>query len=390
MNYYLPTYEEAKLIAEKYDNFQFYEKEQIVDGYSIKTFNYRLVGFNDFKYPLGESSPIQAFELRGLSYVFNKDGTLFKRYLLMNKFFNVNQVEDTQYDLIKKFKFKEVYDKADGSVINFIQLPNGRILAKTKMQVDNEQALKAYSLYNSNEDIKEVVKWALSKDIMPIFEYVSPTNRVVLKYKESELILLKFRDLNNGKYLDLSIYPKIDKIKTVELEKLYSWDELNKLSETATNKEGWVITLEDNPYLDMFKKKCVWYCDLHHLVTEEVNREDCLIKHVAEETIDDLIAQVEPDDVEVLAIIDNVIDTTTKYIKMAVEKTNKTVERLVNEFDADRKRFVLEYGKKDKYFGYTMAIIDGKSTPLDAVTKDLVYHTSKLERARLFIEKGDF
>ena len=101
MKYYLPKYEEAKAIAEKYDNFQFYEKEQGVDGYSIRTFNYRLVGYNDFKHPLGEDSEVSAFELRGLSYVFNEDGSLFKRYLLMNKFFNLNQVETTLYDNMK-------------------------------------------------------------------------------------------------------------------------------------------------------------------------------------------------------------------------------------------------------------------------------------------------
>ncbi len=390
MIYYLPTYEEAKAVAEKYDNFQFYEKEQIVDGYSIRTFNYRLVGFNDFKYPLGEDSPVQAFELRGISYVFNKDGSLFKRYLLMNKFFNLNQVEDTLYDKIKHIEFKAVHNKADGSVINFIKLPNGRILSKSKMQVDNEQALNAFKVYEAKPEVKSIVEWALDRDIMPIFEYVSPTNRIVLKYKETDLILLRLRDLNTGVYLDLDTYPNIDDVRTVELENFSNWDELNTLAETITEKEGWVIFLKENEFnLDMLKKKCVWYMNLHHMI-DDLNREDKIIEMILNETIDDHIASLEVSDKEVLDIIDNITKVTIAYVKMAVEKTNETFDSLVNDYGADRKAFVMDYGKKDKYFGYVMGIIDGKKTTLDAVKNDLVYQTSKLERARTFIEKGDF
>lgn len=47
-SYYLPTYEECKAICDKYDNFQFYEGVTYVDGYKISSFNYRLIGYNDF------------------------------------------------------------------------------------------------------------------------------------------------------------------------------------------------------------------------------------------------------------------------------------------------------------------------------------------------------
>ncbi len=385
--YYLPSYADCRAICDKYDNFQFYEGITYVDGFKISTFNYRLIGYNDFLYPLGEDSPIKAFELRGITFVFNTDGSLYKRFILMNKFFNLNQVEETQFNLIKDIPIKHIYDKCDGSVINFITLPNGRILSKSKMCVDNEQALAAYNIYNSTPAIKEMVSWALDRDIMPIMEYVSPTNRVVLKYKKSDLILLKFRHLETGEYLDLSIYPKISELNTVKTEKISTWGDLISQQDVIKDKEGWVITLENGM---MIKLKTKWYCDLHHTLTESIHREDFLIEKTVKEEIDDVIGLVDPDDTEVLAIIDSVIQVTTEYIIKTTKIVDSKVKEFYEKYNGSRKDFVLNYGKKDKYFSYTMSIIDGQGTSLSIVSKDLIKNTFRLEEARSFIKKGDF
>jgi T4 RnlA family RNA ligase len=385
--YYLPSYEDCKAICEKYEYFQFYEGVTMVDGFKISTFNYRLIGYNDFIQPLGADSPIKSFELRGITFVFNEDGSLYKRFLLMNKFFNLNQVEETQYHAIKDIPIKKVHDKCDGSVINFIQLPNGRILAKTKMCVDNTQAIWATEVYESTPAIKEMVTWALERNIMPIMEYVSPRNRVVLKYKKTDLILLRFRDLETGEYLDLDIYPKISELETPQTEPYSTWEEMTELIETAREKEGWVVTLENGM---MVKLKTKWYCDLHHTLTEAIHREDFLIEKTITEEIDDVIGQVEPDDEEVLALIDNVITVTVDYILRASKIVESKVKDYHEKYNGSRKDFVINYGKKDKYFSYVMTVIDGRETALSAVTKDLKQYANKLEQARSFISNGDF
>ena len=58
------------------------------DGYKISIFNYILANFNDFY-------DNDTFEMRGITYIFDKDNNLFKRYLLLHKFFNINQVLST-------------------------------------------------------------------------------------------------------------------------------------------------------------------------------------------------------------------------------------------------------------------------------------------------------
>jgi T4 RnlA family RNA ligase len=385
--YYLPSYEDCRAICDKYDDFQFYEGISFVDGYKICTFNYRLIGYNDFLYPLGEDSPVKAFELRGITFVFNEDGTLYKRYLLMNKFFNLNQVDETQYHLIKDIPIKYVHDKCDGSVINFIQLPNGKILPKSKMCVDNDQAMCATEIVNANPAIKKMVEWALGRDLMPIMEYVSPRNRVVLKYKKSDLILLRFRDLISGEYVDLETYPNLSELVTAETENYSNWNDLTSLIEEVKEKEGWVVTLENGM---MVKLKTKWYCDLHHTLTESIHREDFLIEKVIDEEIDDVIGQVDPDDVEVLAIIDNVTNVTINYLTKATKIVDVKVKDFYEKCNGSRKDFVLSYGKRDKYFAYALLVIDNRETALTAVAKDLKKFTSKLEQARTFIKDGDF
>lgn len=392
MEYYLPTYDECKEIVNSYEGLQFYESIQEVDGYKISTFNYRLVGYEHFEHPLGESSPVKAFELRGLSFVFNKDGSVYKRFLLMNKFFNLNQVECTQYELLKNYKFKNVYNKEDGSVINFIQLPSGRILAKSKMMVDNVQALAAQKIYDENINIQNLVKWALSNDIMPIFEYVSPLNRVVLKYRESDLILIRLRDLNTGKYLDLDTYPELDKVNVVQpITKYSNFDEILEDYETLEGIEGCVVELEDNPHAVLVKNKTVWYFNVHNLM-EDMSRENDIIRMILEETIDDYISKLDVEDQEVFDMIDAVNRVLDTYIHSEKRLIEEQLSILKNEYNSSIKEYSLNYNNgqkiKDKYFHMTLNVFKGYSA-FDTIKTYILRHTYRLEQARTFLRTGE-
>ena len=112
---------------------------------------------------------------------------------------------------------------------------------------------------------------------------------------------------------------------------------------------------------------------------------------IIENTIDDVISQIDQNDKEVLGIIHNVIDVTTGYIKRTVKKTEETIQVFKNSFGSDKKAFVLSYTERDKFFTYTLFYIghEAESTVLDIVQKDLLKNTNKLEKARAFIQKGD-
>ena len=192
MKYFLPTYEQAKEMVSSKGDLVFYETINYVDGFKISVFNYRLAQYMDFVEPVVGKN-YKAHELRGLTYVFNEDGTLFNRYLLFNKFFNLNQVTESMYDAVKNKKIKCVYNKDDGSLITFIKLPNGKIIAKTKVGLDNEQVEAVNVLLKNNKVISNFVAECLEKDLVTMWEYVSFKNKIVLDYKDSNLILLKVR-----------------------------------------------------------------------------------------------------------------------------------------------------------------------------------------------------
>ena len=57
-----------------------------------------------------------------------------------------------------------------------------------------------YNKRSFNKEVKSLVDWALNNNIVPVFEYVSPNNRIVLRYPSEELILLRLRDNVTGKH----------------------------------------------------------------------------------------------------------------------------------------------------------------------------------------------
>jgi hypothetical protein len=95
MNYQI-TYEDAIRICKAYKNFNFYKTEYRFGNYRVVTFNYFLCEYKYFVQPLENEPNIHARDMRGVTFVFNEDGTLYQRFLMLEKFFNINQVEETQ------------------------------------------------------------------------------------------------------------------------------------------------------------------------------------------------------------------------------------------------------------------------------------------------------
>jgi len=203
----LPTYEECVEMCSAEDS-PFYETKTTLEGFPVSMFNYRLASSSDFLTP-------KSREMRGITFVFNEDGSLYKRFLLLEKFFNLNQVPDSMYSIVKDYKIKFVNNKEDGSVASFIKLPNGSVYGKSKMSFESEQSIGITRIYQNNLDVKTFVDLCLDSDITAVFEYVAPHNRIVLRYSQEELILLRLRDNNTGKHIDIKDY--LDKIGSIKV-----------------------------------------------------------------------------------------------------------------------------------------------------------------------------
>ncbi len=376
----LPTYDEAVALTLLPES-PFYETVKYIDNFKISLFNYRLAQNKDF---IDKKNR----ELRGLTFVFNTDGSLFKRYILLEKFFNLNQVEWSMYSVVKDYKIKSVNNKEDGSIASFIKLPNGRVLGKSKMSFDSEQAVEISKIYETNNDIKRFVDYSFEKDFTIILEYVSPQNRIVLEYTKEELILLKLRDNKTGKLLDISNYSdKLGSVKVAESEAILDLDTLIEIIKTQEDKEGFVILTEDNDGNDFsYKMKNKWYCGLHSVLTESIYMENLLIGLILDDKIDDVLGQIEERDVFAHDRVNNII----KIIKKSIDDKVIDIERLNEKYKElnSRKEFAIKY-IKDENFSCVMSMVNRDSDSYDIAKEWLRRKTNKLMTARDFLSKYD-
>lgn len=332
----IPTYQECLVICEKSKGI-FYETRFNIDGFDISIFNYRLASYFDF-------STHNAFELRGLTFVFDTNGDIFATYPLLEKFFNINENESTLYEIVKDKKIKSVHSKEDGSIISFIKLPNGKIVAKSKNSFSSDQALMAQKLFEEKPYLNKIITSCLKDKLNPIFELVSPKNRVVVNYSETDLILLCLRD-NYGSYCDMESF---DLIKSQRF--YYSLNELLQMKNDLEGIEGWVVEFADGQRM---KIKTDWYISLHRIMTDYTNREDYLIDFILDEKIDDILSVLDYGS-ENRLFVEKVLERTNNKINDYFLEVNK----IINQYDGDKKTFALKY-KDHQLFGVIMKSLNG-------------------------------
>lgn len=252
MRFYLPAYEECKEIVESNPHGCFYERRHVVDDYEVSIFSYRHAKYNNFIRPL-ENPIVNALEMKGIVFVFNDDGSIYKRYLMLPKFWEVDQYKHSMYDLYRDKLVKNITIKEDGFLVSFIKLPNGDIISNTKNGFHEEINARA-NKFLENKEYYDFINNCISNDIRPIFELTSVDDMFV-KYDKSSLMLTKLRCNKTGDYLNTnSVDTKISKARECNL----TFDEVYNLRESSENVEGWVVQFYDNSVL---KIKTKWWSD---------------------------------------------------------------------------------------------------------------------------------
>ncbi len=365
----IPSYEEALELCSLKDS-PFYESKMVVDGYPVSVFNYRLAQYKDFSNPIPEKPELKGYEMRGLTFVFNKDGSIFDRYVLLEKFFNLNQVPDSLYSVVKNYKIKFINNKEDGSIASFVKLPNGKVVGKSKMGFDNDQADGINRVYKTNPEVKSLVDWALNNNIVPIFEYVAPNNRIVLRYPSEELILLRLRDNKTGKHIDIRNH--LDKVGSVRVapfeDEIKDLDHLIELNATQVDKEGSIVTCEDEFGRDFFfKLKTPWYCERHGLLTEDLYRENIIIGYILDDKIDDILGQVPEDEKEAHERINKIIVIVKRAINDKVSEIENAYRQFINS-GMTKKDYAIKNRVGNPNFAFVMNM--DKAGQLKKMSKD--------------------
>jgi T4 RnlA family RNA ligase len=367
------------LFREKIDKLYTRNGEEI----KIHSFGYLYCNESDFEENYEEKK-----EMRGLTFVEMPDGEV-KRFLSLHKFFNFN-IYDT--DLIKKYEdigIKNITPKMDGSLIIPYSINNSfwydDVRFKTKMGIDNDITKLMYNSVGENrmKEIKNFVTQIYNEfnyKYQPLFEFISPDNKIVVMYEESDLKLIQIRNNETGDFIDTnsidfgkiqylinrnnidSVYESTSSINISFEDLIYRLSNLYK-----DNFEGFVVEFNNGQF---YKFKTDWYIK-HHRIKSSFNNElsfkDNVLKMIIMKEDDDFLTSLDLN-LESERIISDMVKKTKKHFKEVKNKIVKDTKEIIlryyryytddfkNGFDFvnNPKNFALHLKKNydDELFGF--------------------------------------
>ena len=308
-------------------------------------------------------------ECRGL--IFSSSGKIISRPF--SKFFNVNEKEETQIDKIDMSQPYRLFTKLDGSFIRPLPI-GGQMFFATKMGI-TDIATQAYNFTDNHFEYIEFSFYCVDNNYTPIFEYISPNNRIVINYYVDNLVCLGIRNNYTGEYVNnfdeiCALYniPVVEHFNTNQIEK----EGFARFIEDARNQtgiEGYVLRF-DNGY--MVKIKTEEYV-LFHRSKEKSESEHLIIQPIVNEQIDDLKGLLFKEDLEKVNEIEkwfwqSIQNQEYKYLEL---------QRTAYELSSgDKKKFALEIAPKMEKSDASVVfqIFDGskdiKSVLLDRVKRN--------------------
>mmetsp|Transcript_4602 Transcript_4602/g.8276 ORF Transcript_4602/g.8276 Transcript_4602/m.8276 type:complete len:441 (+) Transcript_4602:163-1485(+) len=306
-------------------NKKFYHKRHMLPvGTVIDMFNYRQ-GAREKDFFATEVG----LEMRGLCFV---DG---KRFLALPKFFNLDEVSSSSFQAVKDKTIVSITEKVDGSLIRFIRVGDA-LVAKSKMCLDNEMTKAANDLLASNAHLHAFAQHTLERGIAAHFEYVGPTNQIVLFYEVPRLVLHSARCERTGRFLDLA------DIADGHLDVVTSFpiDTLQRLKDrcmTEKGREGYVIQFSDG---QLVKMKTLWYLERHagwqqkeplrYKVHGVELAKGAILKMILNNTLDDIKSQCSTS-TALREELDKVEEAVLKYLSHEVEKLQALIDSYGND-----------------------------------------------------------
>lgn len=347
------NFEELMELTNVSESF-FYKDFNYIDGAIYRIFNYRLAGWEEFQTLEG------AKESRGIMYRQNDNMDWELVAMPMEKFFNAHEgAVKHNWENPMSIMVKE-----DGSLISSYIDVNGNLGLKTKGALSSVQAHESMEWLRGYPEYYEDIRQVTSNGFTINFEWVSPTNRIVLSYGQPELIILNFRNRENGSYSTINYIKEEVLGRSSVLEEFMvesivpetdTVEEFVNSIQNMTEIEGFVIQKECGEYV---KVKTEEYLVLHK-TKDSVSNPKALFEVVIEDASDDLRT--------IFADDENVLQLINKMEKVVIPMYNRMVNRVEAFFSVnrnlDRKEFaILGQKELEKYeFGLAMSMFVGKN-----------------------------
>jgi len=266
-----------------------------------------------------------------------------------HKFFNVNEREETQDRVVDLSRPHAILEKLDGSMIAPFVV-DGQMIWGTKMgATDVAKPVEEY--VKNNPNYRQFAEYVIERGYTPIFEWCSRKQRIVLYYKEDQLILTAIRHNNRGEYLD-----RAGMINTADLffipfvRSFAPRSNMKAFLEYVRDLEdleGFVVRFYDG---HMLKLKCHWYLQIHR-VKEAILQDRNIVELILEDKLDDVKAHLPDEDRFELGRFEHLFNIE---VYGQAQLISNMLEH-IREENVDRKTFALEIGPN--FDQYTRATI---------------------------------
>ena len=349
------------------------------DWYTV--INYAVAFEDTFQWD--ENDPIGSAirrECRGLIFDTETGNLISRPY---HKFFNAGEKEETAINKINLYESHVVLEKLDGSMIRPIPTKEGFRLA-TKAGV-TDVTLNAEVFIADKPHYAFFINMCISQDATPIFEWVSRKNRIVVDYPEDNLILTAIRWNSTGSYVlheELVEYKtkfNIPVVKAVDGLAVQNIDLFVKQVREWDDGEGIVLRFDSG---HMVKVKADDYV-LRHKSKEAINQEKNVIQTILDDSVDDLVPLLTPDDAERLKSFQTAFWASVENV--SYEMAQKFLSG--NTLYPDKKDFAVEFVQKKvepTYAPVMYAMKGGKESRgilVEMIAKSLSSQ-SKIDNAR--------
>jgi RNA ligase len=253
-----------------------------------------------------------------------------------HKFFNVNEREETQDHVVDLSRPHAILEKLDGSMIAPF-IVNGEMIWGTKMGA-TDVAQPVEEFVKNNPDYITFASGLLQAGFTPIFEWCSRKQRIVLDYREDQLVLTAIRKIRTGVYETHESLQDFAEVFGIPLVRAYEPEtdmkEFLEMVRDMEDVEGFVVRFNDG---HMLKLKCHWYLQIHK-AKEAILQDRNIVELILDEKLDDVKAHLPQEDRFEL-------DRFEHLFNIEVASACMTIERILEGIatdGVDRKTFALE------------------------------------------------
>jgi RNA ligase len=279
-----------------------------------------------------------------------------------HKFFNVNEREETQDHVVDLSRPHAILEKLDGSMIAPF-IVNGKMIWGTKMGA-TDVAKPVEEFVEAHLNYRQFAEYAIERGYTPIFEWCSRKQRIVLDYKEDQLILTAMRDMTTGRYVAgsfLVISAENYNIPVVRaFEPQTDMKAFIEHTRGLEDVEGFVVRFDDG---HMLKLKCDWYVQIHK-AKEKILQDRNIVELILDNNLDDVKAHLPQEDRDRLTSFESDINkaVTTAFAHIM------QILYYIDKAGIDRKSYAIKHAPNLN--GYVRPIVfKNFDTPFDMSLK---------------------